>query len=405
MLLVVGLISIIGASWSGMGAAVVEEVTANDVRYSDLADTGQGDDGEGAGEVGLVPELNAFPGSIVYSRLAAQGAVTITKAITIEGTVRAIELRGDYLFVGRDMALEVYDVTTAISPSLVSSLAIGSRIVMMSISQDTAYLVDDYGYMHQVDVSDPMTPAVAGAALLENYPRTMTVANGRMYAGESYSDDVPTGLRVSEIVSASQVSEIMHAPFAAYDVYDIYVDGDLVYAGLANDEGRGRLEVVDTESSTEWETSSVLVGMGDVTAIEGLSTTLIVGVSDMVSDTTRLMVLGNVDGEYHVEGDLVLATDATRGGVGTVDDIEGYGDRVVVGDSAPVEITSNDDFARAYGGFEFSVRLIDVGLSVWPIELASERVGWPIHGVAYKPGAVYVALGEGGIQVLEISGD
>jgi hypothetical protein len=154
----------------------------------------------------------------------------------IGGTMGAVAVQGNSAYISVGPCLEILDITSPATPSVVGRTGVMSDIVQgVAVAGDYAYLADGSGGLHIINVSDPAAPTEVG--LHDTPGNAYSVAVAGDYA---YVADGSSGLR---IINASEPANPTEVGFydTAGNAYSVAVAGDYVYVA----DGPDGLRIID----------------------------------------------------------------------------------------------------------------------------------------------------------------
>lgn len=109
----------------------------------------------------------------------------------IGGGIYTVAVAGNYAYVGEGQDLVILDITNTSNPKKVAKLTTQSLVTDIAISDGYVYAVifngDGSNSLLVVDISDPLSPKVAGSYnLADDYALSVTVSGNYVYLGRYY---------------------------------------------------------------------------------------------------------------------------------------------------------------------------------------------------------------------------
>ncbi len=325
----------------------------------------------------------------------------------IGGSTRAVEVQGNYAYVGVGYRLTILDVTDLNAPREIGvTIPLDGKILDIAVSGSYAYVAAGGGGFYVVDTSAMAQPGVVGRYDTQGYAEDVKVKNNYAYIA-----DGPGGLRIVDITDPTKPEEVSTAYNLNY-IINVALDGSYVYLAAA---GAGMLvaNVSDPANPTEvssYDTPGYAYGItsaGSTVYIadgwEGLQ------VLD-VSNPRQPESIGSYDTpgwamDLIVVGDSLYIADAF-GGLRVLN----VSDRVKpteVGSyqlsgchAAKVAVSGNTTYlADIYLG----VQIVDVSQPVQPSRLGLYNPVGYVQAVTVTDGYAYVAAGKYGFRVIDVA--
>jgi len=288
--------------------------------------------------------------------------VSLVGHIDTPGSALEVYVYGSYAYVADHVGgLRVIDISTPTAPVEVGYYDTGGRAMGVVVSGYYAYIADCSSGFLVIDVSDPSTPFLVGSS-------TGDLEVG-VYLSGSYAYLVGVGLDIIDISSPSSPSEVGFYDFDTDNTVDVYVSGS--YAYVANFfYGLHILDVSSASSPSE-------LGFYD-----GHFRNMHVCVSGSYAYTTgndfRVIDVSSPSSPYEVGS-------YARGG-------------------EDVYVSGNYAYIAAYMGFDYGgLSIIDISSPTSPSEVGFYGVGFYAYGVYVSGDYSYVASGDSGLYILDIS--
>jgi len=288
--------------------------------------------------------------------------VSLIGHIDTPGSALEVYVYGSYAYVADHVGgLRVIDISTPTAPVEVGYYDTGGRAMGVVVSGYYAYIADCSSGFLVIDVSDPSTPFLVGSS-------TGDLEVG-VYLSGSYAYLVGVGLDIIDISSPSSPSEVGFYDFDTDNTVDVYVSGS--YAYVANFfYGLHILDVSSASSPSE-------LGFYD-----GHFRNMHVCVSGSYAYTTgndfRVIDVSSPSSPYEVGS-------YARGG-------------------EDVYVSGNYAYIAAYMGFDYGgLSIIDISSPTSPSEVGFYGVGFYAYGVYVSGDYSYVASGDSGLYILDIS--
>jgi hypothetical protein len=329
--------------------------------------------------------------------------------------VRDVFVQGSYAYLANgENGLVIVDIDpaspqylTAVGSCMVPTIANVNRVF---VSGDYAYMTDDYGEFHVVNVTDPAHPAIAGACYLGGFFST----RGIFVSGSlAYVANGSNGLVIVD-VSNPQVPAVAGSYDTPGQAYGVFAAGGYAYVA----DGESGLVVVNVTDpanpapagsyDTPGNARGVFVSGGYAYVADGESGLVVVNVTDPANpgltgsyDTTGeasgVVVSGHFAYVADSPGFLVIdVTDprnpALAESSGTIFDAE----RVfVLGDYA--YMTGGD-----YGSNKFQIIAVNPANPEYLRTGTCNTPGSP-SGLVVSDGYAYVADGTSGLQIISLA--
>ena len=169
--------------------------------------------------------------------VAAQGTVGLEIVGQVGGPVLAVDVAGDYAFVGVGPRLHVVDVSNPQQPSHVAQTAVLPDVVEgVDVVGTHAYVVAGHAGLRVIDVSDPAAPCEVGSVATRGHANGVHVAGTHAFVAVRQ-----TGLLVIDVSDPTAPREIGGVDTSGY-AYALAVHVAGTHAYVADGFG---LRVID----------------------------------------------------------------------------------------------------------------------------------------------------------------
>jgi hypothetical protein len=361
----------------------------------------------------LSGESDDFEMSYVPSFVRPQSPVSLFVAPIY--LVRDVAVNGNFAYLANgENGLVVVDINpasprylTAVGACPVPMIASVNRV---SVSGGYAYMTDDYGGFHVVNVTDPANPAIAGSCSLGGFFST----RGIFVSGSlAYVADGSNGLKIVDI-SNPQVPAVAGTYDTPGHAYGVFAGGGYAYVA----DGASGLHIVNVADpahpalagayDTAGEARSVFVSGGYAYVADGASGLLVVNVSN--PQVPALAGSYNTPGQasgVFVSGNLAYVADAP--GLLVVD-VTNPGSPSLAGSSGTVfdaeRLSVSGGHAYLTGG-DFGSNKFQI-IAVNPANPDYLRTGTcntpgTAAGIAVLGGYAYVADSASGLQIIDVA--
>lgn len=173
-------------------------------------------------------------------------SLAVVSSINITGNPHEIVVSGNYAYVavsGTADELAVVDISNLASPSVISSLDVGSSNNAHSISMfESSILIDDNGFLKVVSVSNPSNPTLSGSldtggsAIFDIASEFSYSANGKRY-GFLSSNNVSKELitfNITNVTNPVMSSTYNYGTVDGFRGLSYHADFDKLFVGLSD---------------------------------------------------------------------------------------------------------------------------------------------------------------------------
>ncbi len=101
------------------------------------------------------------------------------------GTTDAVDVAGNYAYVGQGQDFLILDITNPSSPVLVSKIMTEGFVRDIKVSRNYAYVADDDNGLVIVDISNPSSPTLKGSYNIPGYTYCITVSGNYAYVADN----------------------------------------------------------------------------------------------------------------------------------------------------------------------------------------------------------------------------
>jgi hypothetical protein len=197
--------------------------------------------------------------------IAYGNKLTLTSAVG--GSAYGVAALGGYTYVGEGRNFVVLNTSAPSSPSKIIQLTLPGIVTGIKLLNQYAYVSDGEGGLQVVDISNPMTPKIAGFYSTTNYTWATSVY---IYGGRAYVSDQVAGLEIFDLGNPTMPALLSSTNFGGL-ASDIVVTASPngVFAYLS---AYGTLYVVDVSQPTSpvLRGQTSMSGVGSITVLGNL---------------------------------------------------------------------------------------------------------------------------------------
>ena len=217
-------------------------------------------------------KINAHPNSFFTNSIRNDKNLINTKnfqsALTKSGQwgwgpCSAVQVQGNYAFIGNGAMLQVLDISNPSNPKPVGQLLTSGPISNVVISGNYAYTLRPFRI---IDISNPTNPILISTLQLKSPPNTITIQGNYAYVG-----DISGQIFIIDISNSSQPN-IVNSPWSlstsGQNVEAIAISGTYLYA-ISYDGASIDVFDITNPSSPVHDTSYTFIGAGGALTING----------------------------------------------------------------------------------------------------------------------------------------
>jgi hypothetical protein len=389
-------------------------------------------------------------------RVPPGGAAEVLGTADTPSFAQAVAVEGHLACVADwESGLQVIDVTDPMSPQILGSVPTTNPCSEVIISNGMAYATDRYA-LYAIDLADPENPTVVGTSRVDGLLTSLAISGDRIYLADSESQSVNLGrgaIHIVDLASDFWLGALGNVGTSGW-AYGVAVAG--TYAYVADYEAG--LQVINCSNPANPAVVATLDTPGQAmdVAICGVHAFVADGESGLqvvdITDPESPQIVGSIDTQgtaksVVVSGTRVYVADGLRGlrifDITDPEDPDSLPSVETPGDASGVAVSEE----RAYiadddGGLQIIdlagpqspciltnvpvarvlSEYVDVAISgryayvadndheMWVIDTQAPaepakgvEIGGPGRSIAIQGGRAYVAVGSGGLQVVDIS--
>lgn len=381
-------------------------IAAMIVSVSQFHNTGSQSDVDAMKDSVAVPVVGiGLPGGDILSDDGGSAPKALSLERVYTATTYAIAISGTALYRVSDTSITSSDVSSPTNPVDLDTMSIGGRVLASTVDNilSRLYTVENPGLLRVVDISDPNDLSELGTAIVTNTtgsaPISISADGDIVVLGEKNDEFSVTGIRVLDASDAEGIIELPMYISDHYDVLDLHIDGESVFAALWEYGRFGEFKtfaVTDT-SMTALDAIGAMIPSGGVSNIALDGSNAYVSIVDTENLNTQLAIVDVSDlREPTLIGSYQFSNNETTGYNPIISDIVVEGDAVYC-----IETAFGPDMREDQ--FEHTLRRLDVSNPSAVSEDVSIELPVDPRQMVLGDAHLYIAAAEDGWLIVSIT--